>query len=90
MKVALRRFVTPKNAPATRAAGAPGSHPGRDKSKLARMQEIKNKSAGKLGESTEQEAQWSYSSSFMRPSTAEWQPKRYDFAMDFKARWPYT
>jgi len=70
------------------------------RSRLAKLQEAKmmgarpssrpsSRSATKLEQLQAQAgAEWQYSS--FRPSTAEWKPKRHDFVMDFKARWPYA
>jgi len=70
------------------------------RSRLAKLQEAKmmgarpssrpsSRSATKLEQLQAQAgAEWQYSR--FRPSTAEWKPKRHDFVMDFKARWPYA
>jgi hypothetical protein len=31
-----------------------------------------------------------YSYDSIRPTSAVWEPKRYDWKRDFQARWPYT
>jgi len=106
MQKALRKFIRPKNAPGGPGGGGglmESFGRGDGRSKLGRLQETKSgtrsqdslgsgrpgsRGATPGGQSQGGKSEFSYSS--LRPSTAEWVPKRYDYVLDFKARWPYA
>lgn len=99
----MRKFIRPKNAPG-RGGGLGRSDPlnrvGAKPSRLAKLQSTKSQGSlasasmtsstgGGLGGGGFDAFSSVYSYDSVRPTSAVWEPKRYDWKRDFQARWPY-
>ena len=94
----MRKFIHPKNAPGTGRYGGGGlgrgdplNRVGAKPSRLAKLSGAKSQASLTSASMTSSigglESVYSYDS--IRPTSAVWEPKRYDWKRDFQARWPY-
>jgi hypothetical protein len=97
----MRKFVRAKNASSSRGGplgrGDPLNRVGAKPSRLAKLGGAK--SQGSLASASQTSSvgvggfdgfSSVYSYDSIRPTSAVWEPKRYDWKRDFQARWPYT
>lgn len=93
----MRKFIRPKNAPSRGGGlsrGDPLNRVGAKPSRLAKLQGAKSQGSLASASVTSSTGGFDafssvYSYDSIRPTTAVWEPKRYDWKRDFQARWPY-